>query len=296
MLQSWNKFCFTGGYIEVSLRLPGSGAVGGFWPGEYDPNPSYSSSVLTSSTNQVHGRWAISVAQDMLLLQTASGPSTAFPSLPVLAEADLLAFAAPTTLAISALFPIRPTSPVLDLPPLSTRARRTMEAASLTSQARSSRLAPVQEATIPAPTSVWVEVLPRLISSKRELISLAIRQAGRLNFSSCSQVSWTGKEIVGSVSQSAQFAPYDDGYQFKNTTGYVEIYDEDQTYLNEYLVSPLPADTRPSSALTLLASQGGVYQQAVSGVTYTNPEAYADTGDQFSLVSTRLQLACGAPS
>jgi beta-glucan synthesis-associated protein KRE6 len=23
MLQSWNKFCFSGGYIEVSMTLPG---------------------------------------------------------------------------------------------------------------------------------------------------------------------------------------------------------------------------------------------------------------------------------
>ncbi|RXW18913.1 hypothetical protein EST38_g6946 [Candolleomyces aberdarensis] len=33
MIQSWNKFCFTGGLIEVSVRLPGSPTVSGFWPG-----------------------------------------------------------------------------------------------------------------------------------------------------------------------------------------------------------------------------------------------------------------------
>lgn len=33
MLQSWNKFCFSGGYIEVSVSLPGSNDVPGFWPG-----------------------------------------------------------------------------------------------------------------------------------------------------------------------------------------------------------------------------------------------------------------------
>lgn len=32
MLQSWNKFCFTGGYIEASVRLPGSADVSGLWP------------------------------------------------------------------------------------------------------------------------------------------------------------------------------------------------------------------------------------------------------------------------
>ncbi|KAG8848277.1 hypothetical protein FRB96_001250 [Tulasnella sp. 330] len=32
MLQSWNKFCFTTGYIEVNVSLPGSPQVPGLWP------------------------------------------------------------------------------------------------------------------------------------------------------------------------------------------------------------------------------------------------------------------------
>ncbi|KAH9955314.1 glycoside hydrolase family 16 protein [Russula dissimulans] len=32
MIQSWNKFCFTGGLIEVSVQLPGSSSKAGFWP------------------------------------------------------------------------------------------------------------------------------------------------------------------------------------------------------------------------------------------------------------------------
>lgn len=35
MLQSWNKLCFTGGYIEVSVSLPGSPQISGFWPGTW---------------------------------------------------------------------------------------------------------------------------------------------------------------------------------------------------------------------------------------------------------------------
>ncbi|GAA97917.1 hypothetical protein E5Q_04597 [Mixia osmundae IAM 14324] len=31
-LSSWNKFCFTGGYVEVSVSLPGNSHVYGFWP------------------------------------------------------------------------------------------------------------------------------------------------------------------------------------------------------------------------------------------------------------------------
>ncbi|KAL5530448.1 hypothetical protein ACEPAF_6706 [Sanghuangporus sanghuang] len=33
MLTTWNKFCFTTGYIEVSVSLPGTSNVPGFWPG-----------------------------------------------------------------------------------------------------------------------------------------------------------------------------------------------------------------------------------------------------------------------
>lgn len=33
MLQSWNKFCFQGGYIEFAAILPGSPAQIGWWPG-----------------------------------------------------------------------------------------------------------------------------------------------------------------------------------------------------------------------------------------------------------------------
>ena len=33
MLQSWNKMCFTGGHLEASISLPGSGDTEGLWPG-----------------------------------------------------------------------------------------------------------------------------------------------------------------------------------------------------------------------------------------------------------------------
>lgn len=32
MLNTWNKFCFTGGYVETSLSLPGKSDVYGLWP------------------------------------------------------------------------------------------------------------------------------------------------------------------------------------------------------------------------------------------------------------------------
>ena len=32
MIQTWNKFCFTGGYIEANVSLPGLSNVLGLWP------------------------------------------------------------------------------------------------------------------------------------------------------------------------------------------------------------------------------------------------------------------------
>ena len=32
MVQSWNKFCFTGGILEVSVKFPGRWDIGGLWP------------------------------------------------------------------------------------------------------------------------------------------------------------------------------------------------------------------------------------------------------------------------
>jgi len=34
MITSWNKLCFTTGYIEVSISLPGAPKVPGLWPGK----------------------------------------------------------------------------------------------------------------------------------------------------------------------------------------------------------------------------------------------------------------------
>lgn len=32
MIQSWNKFCFTGGIIEAEVKMPGQATIGGLWP------------------------------------------------------------------------------------------------------------------------------------------------------------------------------------------------------------------------------------------------------------------------
>lgn len=60
----------------------------------------------------------------------------------------------------------------------------------------------------------------------------------------------------GEVSQSYQVAPYDDFYQFDNSSQNVEIFDETLTNWNTYL--------------------GGYFQQAVSGLTLLPDRIYHD--------------------
>ncbi|THH08340.1 hypothetical protein EW145_g2773 [Phellinidium pouzarii] len=68
---------------------------------------------------------------------------------------------------------------------------------------------------------------------------------------------------VGSVSQSGQWAPFNEAYQWLNTSANLIISDTAITKLNGYL--------------------GGVYQQATSCVTETNPKAYELSGGLFSI-------------
>lgn len=58
MLQGWNQFCFTGGYIEVAINLPGRPDVQGFWR---ECNQQRQTACLTDRflSQLARGRWAI---------------------------------------------------------------------------------------------------------------------------------------------------------------------------------------------------------------------------------------------
>lgn len=65
------------------------------------------------------------------------------------------------------------------------------------------------------------------------------------------------------MSQSVQVAPFDDFYQFNNKSNGVEIYNSDVTLWNTYL--------------------GGVFQQAVSGLTSVDSSVYQGTSGRFNV-------------
>lgn len=70
--------------------------------------------------------------------------------------------------------------------------------------------------------------------------------------------------LRGAVSQSAQWAPFNPKYRYHNETGKdYELMDPDVTFINSY--------------------SGGVYQQATSGVSFTDQDCYTAMGGCFGI-------------
>ena len=67
----------------------------------------------------------------------------------------------------------------------------------------------------------------------------------------------------GHVSQSGQWAPFNAGYNWSNSSDHMSITDPEITHINSY--------------------QGAVYQQATSCVAVTNQECYELTGGCYSV-------------
>jgi hypothetical protein len=82
MLQSWNKFCFTSGYIEVALTLPGPNEETRGYVSPLALLPLVSSHHSPSGLGS--GRWAILPDQDTVQRQTACGLIRKYLSIPCL--------------------------------------------------------------------------------------------------------------------------------------------------------------------------------------------------------------------
>jgi len=74
---------------------------------------------------------------------------------------------------------------------------------------------------------------------------------------------------TGRTSQSCQYAPFDDDYNWKNGSSNAHIYDTTISNYNSY--------------------RGGPYQEAVSGLTDTNQTAYEGNGGGFSIYGVEYQ-------
>ncbi|ORX40279.1 putative beta-glucan synthesis-associated protein SKN1 [Kockovaella imperatae] len=204
MLQSWNKMCFSGSvYIEVRLSLPGTPAVGGFWPGVWMMGnlgrPGYGATT--------DGMWPYTYDScDIGTLKNQTEPD---------GEGPALALTSGNTGGIISYLPGQRTS-----------------ACTCAGEDH------------PGPSTNVGRGVPEIdiIEGQTDL-------------------SYSGGR--GQASQSAQVAPFDAYYQYGNSTPEIDQYDLDITKWNSY--------------------KGGVYQEAVSSLTYISRDDYQLTTGGFSI-------------
>lgn len=195
MLQSWNKFCFQGGYIEFAAILPGSVNAQGFWPGLWTMGnlgrPGYPGST--------DGMWPYSYSScDTGILKNQTNVAGTGPDLVLNANGP---YSAQYNHHLSYLPGMRTPS------------------------------CTCSGEDHPGPNRNVGRAAP-------ELDILEAQTGG-------------GR---GEASQSVQTAPFDVDYAWKNTSAHATLYDNDISKFNTYT--------------------GGIYQEAVSGVTDIPSDAY----------------------
>ncbi|KAJ9126589.1 hypothetical protein QFC24_001618 [Naganishia onofrii] len=197
MMNTWNKFCFTGGYFVASVSLPGTSDVYGLWPAVWTlgnlARPGYAGTT--------DGTWPYSYNQcDVGTLRNQS----------LKGEPEIV---------------------------FTTGDGGYDNTLSYLPGQRLSRCTCENDENHPGPKNPdgsWVG-----------------RSAPEIDVLEAQVDSGTR---IGHVSQSAQFAPFNPHYWIKNGSGEYTIHDTDMTILNPY--------------------QGGVYQQAASGLSNTNQNCY----------------------
>ncbi|GAA6003892.1 hypothetical protein JCM10207_006455 [Rhodosporidiobolus poonsookiae] len=204
MLQSWNKLCFTGGYMEVNLSLPGESTVGGLWPGVW---------TLANLGRAGHGA-------------TTDG-----------------------------MWPYSYDSCDIGTLPNQTSVDGTGPRAALTTGPDNGSLSFLPGQRVSACTCKGGDHPGPNVGVGRGVPEIDALEA-------LIDIDPKTKKPRGRISQSAQFAPYDDSYNWAETSPHVKIYNSSKTEINGY--------------------KGGIYQQATSGLSVTDPRAYERSGAQYS--------------
>ncbi|QRV83296.1 glycoside hydrolase family 16 protein [Ceratobasidium sp. AG-Ba] len=208
LISTWNKFCFTGGYIQANVSLPGKSTVYGLWPAIWTMGNlgrmGYGASL--------DGMWPYSYDScDIGTLPNQTDPKTNGP------------------------------------PAVHTMGDKSNgnELSYLPGQ-RLSACTCADDLTHPGP--------------KRSDGSFVGRSAPEIDMFEAQVDSGT---LIGHVSQSGQWAPFNHHYAWFNTTDNLQIYDEQVTQLNSYV--------------------GGVFQQSTSAVSVTDQKCYTQDDVCFSV-------------
>ncbi|KAI5480288.1 glycoside hydrolase family 16 protein [Pseudohyphozyma bogoriensis] len=197
MIQSWNKFCFTGGYIEVSMSMPGDAKAQGFWPGAWTMGNLGRAGY--GATND--GMWPYSYDScDVGTLPNQTFPNGTTPS------------AAKT----------------------SGSSDYGGELSWLGGQRASACTCEGEDH--PGPNVGVGRGAPEL-----DIIEAQVDSRG-----------------IGSASQSLQLAPFDSGYEWKNSTPYIQVWNDSITFQNVW--------------------EGAVYQEEASFTTLTDTTSYNGNG------------------
>ncbi|EIW67058.1 hypothetical protein TREMEDRAFT_34261, partial [Tremella mesenterica DSM 1558] len=195
MMSTWNQFCYTGGYVEASVSLPGTSTVYGLWPAIW----AMGNLGRAGYGGTLEGLWPYSY--DSCDVGTLPNQTLNDEPEVALTQGD------PDHGYILSYLP---------------------------GQRLSSCTCP-DDPTHPGP--------------KRPNGSFIGRAAPEIDmFEASFQVD--ANTLKGEVSQSGQWAPFNPNYYFVNNSKTYQVYDEDTTWMNTY--------------------QGGVYQQATSGLTFTD--------------------------
>ncbi|SNX82220.1 probable KRE6 - glucan synthase subunit [Melanopsichium pennsylvanicum] len=209
MLQSWNQFCFTGGYIEISMVLPGSPDIAGLWPAAWTMG-NLGRAGYGATTD---GMWPYTY--DSCDVGTLPNQTFANGTGPLAAQ----------TTGVY----VEQYGPYLSYLP----------------GQRLSRCTCADSQDHPGPKhadGTWVG-----------------RSSPEIDIIEASASHTRGSR--GFASMSAQIAPYNTGYNLSEGPGTTEFFSPDAS-LNTYT--------------------GSVYQQAASGLVYTDRAAYQHTQAQFS--------------
>ncbi|KAJ8487014.1 hypothetical protein ONZ45_g14470 [Pleurotus djamor] len=196
MVQTWNKFCFTGGLIEAAVTLPGTNNIHGLWPAVWTMGNLGRAGFGAS----LEGMWPYTYDTcDVGTLPNQTYPGT---RLPLAAHSG--------------------GDPTAD-----------GELSYLPGQRLSA-------CTCPG------EPHPGPVKANGEYVG---RGAPEIDIFEA-----TIHDGVGSVSMSSQWAPFNAGYVWQNTSDNIQIHDGDRTILNTYA--------------------GGAFQQCTSGLSVTNQDCY----------------------
>ncbi|CAE6504732.1 unnamed protein product [Rhizoctonia solani] len=215
MLSTWNKFCFTEGYVEASISLPGTSNIYGLWPAFWIMGNLGRAGYVAPALN------LFSIASSTCDVGTLANQTDPVTNLPIAA---------------------RTSGPSYTNGELSYLGGQRLSACTCTSESDGTD---GRQMTHPGP--------------KKPDGSYVGRGAPEIDIIEAMVDATT---LIGHVSQSGQWAPFNAGYQWDNETNLI-IYDREKAIFNTFI--------------------GNERQQTTSALATTNQQCYTGGGGCFQI-------------